>query len=110
MINLFFKKYIRKYCYIIDNMSLKQTRVSLKGMTDEEKKQRKKDQMREYMNKRRKEEPEFAEKQRELCANRMKVLRQDPDYLGKEREYFRNYQRNLKIAYNELKSLNIAKI
>jgi hypothetical protein len=91
-------------------MSLKQTRVSLKGMTDEEKKQRKKDQMREYMNKRRKEDPEFAEKQRELCANRMKVLRQDPDYLDKEREYFRNYQRNLKIAYNELKSLNIAKI
>ncbi len=90
-------------------MSLKQTRVSLKGMTDEEKKQRKKDQMREYMNKRRKEDPEFAEKQRELCANRMKVLRQDPDYLDKEREYFRNYQRNLKIAYNELKSLNIAK-
>ena len=79
-------------------------------MTDEEKKQRKKDQMREYMNKRRKEDPEFAEKQRELCANRMKVLRQDPDYLDKEREYFRNYQRNLKIAYNELKSLNIAKI
>jgi hypothetical protein len=91
-------------------MSLKQTRVSLKGMTDEEKKQRKKDQMREYMNKRRKEDPEFAEKQRELCANRMKVLRQDPDYVDKEREYFRNYQRNLKIAYNELKSLNIAKI
>jgi len=91
-------------------MSLKQTRVSLKGMTDEEKKQRKKDQMREYMNKRRKEDPEFAEKQRELCANRMKVLRQDPDYLDKEREYFRNYQRNMKIAYNELKSLNIAKI
>jgi len=88
---------------------IKQTRVSLKGMTDEQKKEHKKIQMREYMNKRRKEDPEFAEKQRELCANRMKVLRQDPDYLDKEREYFRNYQRNMKIAYNELKSLNIAK-
>ena len=92
-------------------MSLtKQTRVSLKGLTDEEKKQRKKEQMREYMDKRRKEDPEFAKKQRELCANRMKVLRQDPDYVDKEREYFRNYQRNMKKAYNELKSLNIAKI
>ena len=91
-------------------MSLKQTRVSLKGMTDEEKKERKKIQMREYMDKRRKEDPEFAKKQRELCANRMKVLRQDQDYLDKEREYFRNYQRNMKKEYNELKSLNIAKI
>ena len=67
---------------------IKQTRVSLKGMTDEQKKEHKKIQMREYMNKRRKEDPEFAEKQRELCANRMKVLRQDPDYLDKEREFF----------------------
>ena len=90
---------------------IKQTRVSLKGMTDEEKKQRKKEQMREYMNRRRKEDPEFAEKQRELCANRMKVLRENPDYVDKEREYFRNYQRNMKMAYNELKkSQSIAKI
>ena len=56
---------------------IKQTRQSLKGMTDEEKKQRKKEQMREYMNNRRKEDPEFAKKQRELCANRMKVLREN---------------------------------
>jgi hypothetical protein len=93
-------------------MSLtKQTRVSLKGMSEEEKKERKKIQMREYMNKRRKEDPEFAEKQRELCTDRMKVLRQNPDYVEKEREYFKNYQRNIKREYNELKkSQNIAKI
>lgn len=82
---------------------IKQTRESLKGMTDEEKKLRKKEQMRIYMNKRRQEDPEFAKKQRELCANRMKVLRENPDFVDKEREYFRNYQRNMKKAYNELK-------
>jgi len=87
-------------------MSVKQTRQSLKGMSDEEKKERKKIQMREYMDKRRKEDPDFAKKQRELCANRMKVLRQNPEYIEKEREYLRNYQRNMKIAYNELKSLS----
>jgi hypothetical protein len=92
-------------------MSVKQTRVSLKGLSDEEKKERKKIQMKEYMNKRRKQEPEFAQKQRELCVNRMKVLRENPEFVQKEREYFRNYQRNLKNEYRELKkSLNIAKI
>ena len=91
-------------------MSVKQTRMSLKGMSEQEKKERKKIQMREYMDKRRKEDPEFAAKQRELCKDRMKVLRQNPEYIDKEREYFRNYQRNMKIAYNELKSLNVAKI
>ena len=91
-------------------MSVKQTRVSLKGMSEQEKKERKKIEMREYMDKRRKEDPEFAAKQRELCKDRMKVLRQNPEYIDKEREYFRNYQRNMKIAYNELKSLNVPKI
>ena len=91
-------------------MSVKQTRVSLKGMSEQEKKERKKIQMREYMDKRRKEDPEFAAKQRELCKDRMKVLRQNPENIDKEREYFRNYQRNMKIAYNELKSLNVPKI
>ena len=91
-------------------MSVKQTRVSLKGMSEQEKKERKKIEMREYMDKRRKEDPKFDSKQRELCKDRMKVLRQNPEYIDKERAYFRNYQRNMKIAYNELKSLNAAKI
>ena len=92
-------------------MSVKQTRMSLKGMSEQEKKERKKIQMREYMDKRRKEDPEFAAKQRELCKDRMKVLRQNPEYIDKEREYFKNYQRNIKKEYNELKhSQNIAKI
>ena len=82
---------------------IKLTRLSLKGMTDEEKKERKRIQQREYMSKRRKEDPEFAQKQRELCVDRKKVLRQDPEYVVKEREYFKNYQRNIKQEYNELK-------
>ena len=91
-------------------MSVKQTRVSLKGMSEQEKKERKKIEMREYMDKRRQEDPQFASKQRELCKDRMKVLRQNPEYIDQERESFRNDQPNMKIAYNELKSLNAAKI
>lgn len=46
----------------------KQKRVSLKGLTDEEKKERKKIQQREYMAKRRLD-PDFAESQRQLMRN-----------------------------------------
>lgn len=84
---------------------LKSTRMSLKGLTDEEKKERKRIQQREYMANRRKQDPEFAQKQRELCNNRKKVLRQDTEYLEKEREYFKNYQRNMKKEYLEMKEL-----
>ena len=41
---------------------MSETRLSLKGRTDEEKKERKRIQQREYMAKRRKEDPEFAKK------------------------------------------------
>lgn len=84
---------------------LKSTRMSLKGLTDEEKKERKRIQQREYMANRRKQDPEFALKQRELCNNRKKILRQDTEYLEKEREYFKNYQRNMKKEYLEMKEL-----
>ncbi len=110
MIKFIFLKVYKKILLYNSNMSVKQTRVSLKGMSEEEKRERKKIQMKEYMNKRRKE-PEFAQKQRELCVNRMRILREDPEFVQKEREYFRNYQRNLKNEYMELKkSVNIAKI
>ena len=81
------------------------TRMSLKGLTDEEKKERKRIQQREYMAKRRKEDPDFAKKQRELCNIRKKILREDTEYLEKEREYYKNYQRNLKKEYLEMKEL-----
>lgn len=51
------------------NAKPKQTRMSLKGMSDEEKKERKKVMMREYMLKRRHEDPQFAAQQRELMKN-----------------------------------------
>ena len=72
------------------------TEISLKGLTDDEKRERTRIQQREYMAKRRKEDPEFAKNQRELCNNRKKVLREDKEYLEKEREHFQNYQRNMK--------------
>ena len=50
-------------------MAETKTRVSLKGMSDEEKKERKKMQQREYMANRRKQDPEFSAKQKELLDN-----------------------------------------
>ena len=93
---------------------IKQTRVSLKGMTDEQKKEHKKIQMREYMNKRRKEDPEFAEKLRENC----RVCNQKNPRIGydeeKRKQYNAEYYLNKKNKLKELeelkKSLNIAKI
>ena len=79
--------------------------MSLKGLTDDEKRERKRIQQREYMAKRRKEDPEFAKNQRELFHNPKKVLREDEVYLEKEREYFQNYQRNMKKACWEMKEL-----
>jgi PP-loop superfamily ATP-utilizing enzyme len=93
-------------------MSLKQTRVSLKGMTDEEKKERKKIQMREYMNKRRKEDPEFAEKLRENCrvCNKKNHRTNDEKTKQYNAEYYLNGKNKL-IELEELKkSLSIAKI
>ena len=63
------------------------TGMSLKGLTDDEKRERKRIQQREYMAKRRKEDPEFAKNQRELCNDRKKVLREDKEYLEKERAF-----------------------
>ena len=80
-------------------------RVLLKSMTEEEKKERRKAQQREYMARRRREDPIFAQRQRELCNNRKKILRQDSEYVAQEREYFKNYQRNIKKEYLEMKEL-----
>ena len=94
---------------------IKQTRVSLKGFTDEEKKERKKIQMREYMNKRRKEDPEFAEKLRENCrvCNKKNLNKACYDEETRK-QYNANYYLNKKNKIKELeemvKTLNIAKI
>ena len=82
-------------------MTEKQTRVSLKGMTDEEKKQRKAQQMKEYMNKRRKEDPAFAEKQREYNRNRKNLrYNTDEEYREKTKIQNRNKARD-NISYKQ---------
>lgn len=96
-------------------MSLKQTRESLKGMTDEEKKLRKKEQMRIYMNKRRQEDPEFAEKLRQNCRlynkkNPNKICYDEETRKQYNAEYYLNKKNKLKELEELKKSLNIAKI
>lgn len=73
-------------------MSVKQTRVSLKGLSEEEKKERKKIQQREYMAKRRLD-PDFAESQRQLMRN----YRQTDKY----REYNKEHCAKLYIKHKE---------
>lgn len=74
-------------------MSVKQqTRVSLKGLSEEEKKERKKIQQREYMAKRRLD-PDFAESQRQLMRN----YRQTDKY----REYNKEHCAKLYIKRKE---------
>lgn len=73
-------------------MSVKQTRVSLKGLSEEDKKERKKIQQREYMAKRRLD-PDFAESQRQLMRN----YRQTDKY----REYNKEHCAKLYIKRKE---------
>jgi hypothetical protein len=96
-------------------MSVKQTRVSLKGLSDEEKKERKKIQMREYMNKRRMEDPEFAEKLRGNCRafnkkNPNKICYDEEKRKEYNAEYYLNKKNKLKELEELKKTLNIAKI
>lgn len=92
---------------------IKQTRVSLKGMTDEQKKEHKKIQMREYMNKRRKEDPEFAEKLRENCRvcnqKNPRICYDEEKRKQYNAEYYLNKKNKLKELEELKKSLNIAK-
>jgi hypothetical protein len=81
----------------------KQPRGALKLLTDEEKNERRRILHREYMANRRKQDPEFAAKQRECVMNNYKKLRENPEIVEKQREYFKNYQRKMKSEYNEMK-------
>ena len=80
-------------------------KIKPKDMTPEERKERKKLLQRDYMNKRRKEDPEFARKQRELCNTRKQILRENTEYVQKEREYSKNYYKNMKRQFLEMKEL-----
>jgi len=77
-------------------MSVKQTRVSLKGLSEEEKKERKRVMMREYMKKRRETDPEFYTKHKQYVKENKLKLRTNEEYLAKEKEYNKNYYKNIK--------------
>jgi hypothetical protein len=85
-------------------MSQDKKRMSLKGMTDDEKRERKKIVQREYMARRRKEDPQFAKEQRELCANRIRVLRENPEFCAKEKEQAKQYRERYKDVHKELRA------
>lgn len=82
------------------------SRLPLGNMTDEEKRERKRIQQREYMNRRRKEDPEFAKSQRELC--KLYKLK-NPNMISydeeKRRQYNAQYYLNKKNKLKELEDL-----
>lgn len=85
---------------------VKPKRVSLKELTDEEKKARKAEKMREYMKNRRNNDPEFAEKQREYNRRRKNErYRTDEEYREKTKLYYKEKgkeNKNYKLKYEEL--------
>lgn len=70
-------------------MSNNKTRVSVKDMSDDDKKEHKRKQMREYMAKRKLQDPEFLEKQREYNRNRQKKREYNPANSQYHRDYYR---------------------
>jgi hypothetical protein len=83
---------------------------------DEEKKRIKREKHREYMRKRRSEDPDFNEKQKELNRNRKKYLyHNDEQFRDRQQKYSKEYSKNksrenknYKQLYEELlKSKNI---
>ena len=90
---------------------IKPIRASLKDMTEEEKKEHKRKQMREYMAKRKSQDPKFLEKQREYNRNRSKKREYNPANSQYHRDYYRKKRDELlrlKSRIEELeKSQNI---
>ena len=80
-------------------------RVSLKNMTEEEKKEHKRKQMRDYMRNRKLQDPDFLEKQRECNRKRMEKKRQDSEYREKHRLYCVEYNEKTKQLKNKMKQL-----
>jgi hypothetical protein len=77
----------------------------LKHMSEEEKKGRKKVLQRQYMAKRRANDPEFLEKQRLLCKERIKERREnDDEYREKHRLYCAEYNKKTKQKLQEMKA------
>jgi hypothetical protein len=86
-------------------MAEKHTRVSLKGMTEDERKERKRVLQKEYMAKRRETDPEFLDKQREYARNRGLVrTKTDEDYVSRKNEYNKVYYQKRKEALLGMKA------
>ena len=79
------------------------TRKSLKEMTEEERKEHRRKQNREYQAKRR-QEPDYVQKLKDYNNARKKILRADEQYVMNEREYNKIYQRNKRKEYMNLQA------
>tara|TARA_Y100000361_G_C11112154_1_gene318212 strand:+ start:614 stop:883 length:270 start_codon:yes stop_codon:yes gene_type:complete len=73
-------------------------------MTPEEKKLARREYMRQYMTKRRAEDPEFLAKQNELSKERVRRRREnDPDYRERDRKYHYDKYHKYKDAYKQVR-------
>ena len=73
-------------------------------MTPEEKKLARREYMRQYMTKRRAEDPEFLAKQNQLGKERLAYRRaNDPDYRERDRKYHYDKYHKFKDAYKQVR-------
>ena len=73
-------------------------------MTPEEKKLARREYMRQYMTKRRAEDPEFLAKQNQLGKERLRNRRaNDPDYRERDRKYHYDKYHKYKDAYKQVR-------
>ena len=73
-------------------------------MTPEEKKLARREYMRQYMNKRRAEDPEFLAKQNQSSKERLRNRRaNDPDYRERDRKYHYDKYHKFKDAYKQVR-------
>ena len=86
-------------------MSDKVDKKMLKNMTEEGKKKRKKVLQKEYMAKRRANDPKFLEKQRIMCKEKIRERRKtDDEYREKQRLYCVEYNKKTKEKLQEMKA------
>jgi hypothetical protein len=84
---------------------IKTNRACVKDMTEEEKKEHKRKQMREYMAKRKLQDPEFLEKQREYNRNRSKKREYNPENSAYHRDYYRKKRDELLSLKSRIEDL-----
>ena len=81
-----------------------ETRFSLKGMTEEGKKERRRIKQKKYMAKRGAEDPLFVENQRRMVRERATLLRAtDDDFVQKHKQYCFINNQKVKAKMNDMK-------